>query len=137
MELTDEQKKFLIEIYESSRKKLNEASRIFQRKYNVKIKNPQIREIWEEEGFSVRKLGGYRYGLAKKEFKVLYDKYAGDVQKMADHSKSSVSNLVFRCYQINLKPKNVPKRDRSKNIEETALDLYPGQYNRNGKSKLY
>jgi len=122
MTYSEEERKYVLQLYEPSGKNRNLASKLFFEKYNVKISIRTIGSYWDKAGFQGSPHGGQRNGMSEKEFMEIYNGNEGDISKMIDESGCQVSGLTRRCKSAGLPYKNTP---RKKKREDASFLIEP------------
>jgi len=117
MAFSDEQNKYLKRLYTKANQSRRKAKELFEVKYRESISLDTIRRKWVKDGLKMNSHGGYRHGLTDEEFKEIYWGCKEDMQKMKEKTGRLEKNLVYRCSQLGLKPKNLSK-NKSKNFWE-------------------
>jgi len=140
MVFSDEQNKYIESLYKLTNNSRNKAKKLFEKKYNETITARTILTKWTKAGFKRNSHGGCRNGLNEQQFKDLFYWCKSDFQEIKKISGNTCGAIVRRCREYELTLINTKKeisKKQSKDLEGTAMDEWPGQFNQNGKSRFY
>ena len=112
MAYSQEEKAYVLELYELSGKSKSQATRLFFEKYQVRISDRTVRDYWDAAGFPRSSHGGQRSGMSEEQFMELYNKTEGDISRMIEDSGYKVNGLIKRCNSAGLPYKNTPKKQK-------------------------
>jgi hypothetical protein len=132
MALSEKEREYIKSLFNPERStSMNEIRDSFKNKFGYRVSEVTINKIWKTlpNYISLGK-GGFRNGMRSEEFRAFYDNHQGNIEKMAEESGMKLTSLVSRCYELSLKPKNIPDefyKRKYKRVKVCDVFVYTGR----------
>ncbi len=132
MVFSDEENRFLLDLYEYSDNCPRIARAIAESELDCSIGKSCIPRRWTQAGLQRNLHGGHRNGISKNSFLNSYNKFKRDFQKIRDSLELTPRQLVDLGYRYGVQFSNRPIISSSNGQKDSISRLY-GRFDTNGK----